>query len=159
MRPLEILIVDDDRDLADAIGEALEMVGHKPAVAYSGTEAIEKYCTQSFDITFMDVKLPDINGVETFLTIRKMDPSAQVIMMTGYRIDQLLAEATDNGAVKVLRKPFAIEEIIEPYLLQQGFIARTPRGRVLTGQAFEHLGVAAPPQAAQGTLFTGGEEE
>ena len=53
----------------------------------------------------------------------------------------------------------AIEEIIEPYLLQQGFIARTPRGRVLTGQAFEHLGVAAPPEAAQGVLFRGGEDE
>ena len=53
----------------------------------------------------------------------------------------------------------AIEEIIEPYLLQQGFIARTPRGRVLTGLAFGHLGLTAPPAAAQGTLFTGGEEE
>jgi len=53
----------------------------------------------------------------------------------------------------------AIEEIIEPYLLQQGFIARTPRGRVLTGQAFEHLGVTPPPDAAQGTLFTGGERD
>ncbi|MCO5089276.1 MAG: Holliday junction branch migration DNA helicase RuvB [Methylobacteriaceae bacterium] len=53
----------------------------------------------------------------------------------------------------------AIEDIIEPYLLQQGFIARTPRGRVLTGLAFGHLGLTAPPAAAQGTLFTGGEEE
>lgn len=113
MRPLDILIVDDDRDLADAIGEALEMVGHKPTVAYSGGDAIEKYCARSFDMTFMDVKLPDINGVETFLTIREMDPSARVVMMTGYRIDQLLAQATDNGAIKVLRKPFAMEEIVE----------------------------------------------
>ena len=40
----------------------------------------------------------------------------------------------------------AIEEIIEPYLLQQGFIARTPRGRVLTPQAFTHLGLTPPPQ-------------
>jgi CheY-like chemotaxis protein len=112
MRPLDILIVDDDHDLADAIGEALEMAGHSPTIAHSGTEAIEKYCGRSFDMTFMDVKLPDINGVETFLTIREMDPSARVIMMTGYRIDQLLAQATDNGAIKVLHKPFAMEEMI-----------------------------------------------
>jgi Holliday junction DNA helicase RuvB len=52
----------------------------------------------------------------------------------------------------------AIEEIIEPYLLQQGFIARTPRGRVLTPQAFAHLGLDAPAQAAQFPLFNGGEE-
>ncbi|MCK4866553.1 MAG: response regulator [Alphaproteobacteria bacterium] len=112
MKPLDILIVDDDRDLADAIGEALEMVGHRPTIAYSGTEAIETYCGRSFDMTFMDVKLPDINGVETFMTIREMDPNARVVMMTGYRIDQLLAQATDNGAIKVLRKPFAMEEIL-----------------------------------------------
>jgi Holliday junction DNA helicase RuvB len=53
----------------------------------------------------------------------------------------------------------AIEEIIEPYLLQQGFIARTPRGRVLTGQAFAHLGLPQPAQsAAQFPLFNGSEE-
>jgi holliday junction DNA helicase RuvB len=52
----------------------------------------------------------------------------------------------------------AIEEIIEPYLLQQGFIARTPRGRVLTGLAFEHLGVAPPAQPAQFPLFNGSDD-
>ncbi len=52
----------------------------------------------------------------------------------------------------------AIEEIVEPYLLQQGFIARTPRGRLLTGQAFAHLGLPTPAQAAaQFALFNGEE--
>jgi len=52
----------------------------------------------------------------------------------------------------------AIEEIIEPYLLQQGFIARTPRGRVLTAQAFAHLGLAVPEQpTTQFPLFNGEE--
>jgi holliday junction DNA helicase RuvB len=52
----------------------------------------------------------------------------------------------------------AIEEIIEPYLLQQGFIARTPRGRLLTGQAFAHLGLPTRAQAAaQFALFNGEE--
>jgi Holliday junction DNA helicase RuvB len=53
----------------------------------------------------------------------------------------------------------AIEEIIEPYLLQQGFIARTPRGRVLTAQAFAHLGLSQPAQSvSQYPLFNGSEE-
>jgi Holliday junction DNA helicase RuvB len=51
----------------------------------------------------------------------------------------------------------AIEEIIEPYLIQQGFVQRTPRGRLLTSHAFKHLGLAEPPrEAAQANLF---EEE
>jgi Holliday junction DNA helicase RuvB len=53
----------------------------------------------------------------------------------------------------------ALEEVVEPYLLQQGFIARTPRGRVLTLRAFRHLGIAAPAQVAisQLPLFESGE--
>jgi Holliday junction DNA helicase RuvB len=53
----------------------------------------------------------------------------------------------------------AIEEIVEPFLLQQGFVQRTPRGRVLTGAAFEHLGLAAPPRdPSQIGLFANGDE-
>jgi Holliday junction DNA helicase RuvB len=47
----------------------------------------------------------------------------------------------------------AIEEIVEPFLIQQGFIQRTPRGRMLTAQAFQHLGLAVPTQANQPNLF------
>jgi Holliday junction DNA helicase RuvB len=53
----------------------------------------------------------------------------------------------------------AIEEIVEPYLMQQGFVQRTPRGRMLTGAAYGHLGLPAPPQgAAQPGLFSGADE-
>ncbi|MFD2236124.1 Holliday junction branch migration DNA helicase RuvB [Aureimonas populi] len=54
----------------------------------------------------------------------------------------------------------AIEDIVEPYLLQQGFIQRTPRGRLLTPHAFRHIGLAVPPswQGAQASLFTEGDE-
>jgi Holliday junction DNA helicase RuvB len=54
----------------------------------------------------------------------------------------------------------AIEEIIEPFLIQQGFVQRTPRGRVLTGHAFRHLGLAEPARdPVQFGLFGGGEDE
>jgi len=54
----------------------------------------------------------------------------------------------------------AIEEIIEPFLIQQGFIQRTPRGRLLTSHAFRHLGLAEPQRdPSQFTLFAPGEEE
>ncbi|MDF2996002.1 MAG: Holliday junction helicase RuvB [Xanthobacteraceae bacterium] len=52
----------------------------------------------------------------------------------------------------------AIEEIIEPFLVQQGFIQRTPRGRMLTAHAFKHLGLAAPPSANQMPLFDEGSD-
>ena len=55
----------------------------------------------------------------------------------------------------------AIEDIIEPYLIQQGFIQRTPRGRMMTPRAFEHMGLAVPGELAtrQATLFADGEDD
>jgi Holliday junction DNA helicase RuvB len=83
-----------------------------------------------------------------------------------HRYLRLIAVNYDGGPVGIetiaagLSEPRdAIEEIIEPYLLQQGFIARTPRGRVLTGQAFAHLGLDVPAQAPnQFPLFNGSDE-
>jgi len=83
-----------------------------------------------------------------------------------HRYLRLIAVSYGGGPVGVetiaagLSEPRdAIEEIIEPYLLQQGFIARTPRGRMLTAAAFTHLGLPAPSQAsAQFPLFNGSEE-
>jgi Holliday junction DNA helicase RuvB len=43
----------------------------------------------------------------------------------------------------------AVEDVIEPFLMQQGFIQRTPRGRMATARAYDHLGLAAPPPAAK----------
>ena len=78
----------------------------------------------------------------------------------------LIAEAFGGGPVGLetlaaaLGEPSdAIEEIVEPYLIQQGLVQRTPRGRMLTGKAFAHLGLPAPgilPQQAQ--LFRNDEE-
>ncbi len=73
---------------------------------------------------------------------------------------QLLAENYGGGPVGVetiaaalSESRDAIEEVIEPFLLQQGLIARTPRGRMLAAKAWAHLGLAAPAPAAQGRLF------
>jgi Holliday junction DNA helicase RuvB len=54
----------------------------------------------------------------------------------------------------------AIEEIVEPFLIQQGFVQRTPRGRLLTGHAFRHLGLEAPTQGTvQMPLFGEGDDD
>jgi len=61
----------------------------------------------------MDVKLPGMNGVETFAEFRRIRPGARVLMMTGFSVEALVAEAVGNGALGVLRKPFAIAELLD----------------------------------------------
>ncbi len=80
---------------------------------------------------------------------------------------QLIADAFGGGPVGIEtiaaalgEARDAIEEIVEPFLLQQGFVQRTPRGRVVTGAAFAHLGLAAPPRdPAQPALFADDDDE
>lgn len=104
-KSLKILIVDDDADAADSLGELFEMEDHDVTVAYSGDEAIEAYKTVDFDVAFMDIMMPGKNGVESFFEIRKLKPDAQVFMMTGYSVEQLVKQAIDNGAMGVIGKP------------------------------------------------------
>ena len=81
---------------------------------------------------------------------------------------RLIAEHFGGGPVGIetisagLSEPRdALEDIVEPYMIQKGFLQRTPRGRLLTSKAFEHLGIAVPPDNAssQFGLFVGGEEQ
>ena len=112
MRRLNIFIVDDDRDFAESMAEALEWQGHTMTVAFSGEEAIQRFKEHNFDLTFMDVKLPGMNGVESFLEIRALKPQARVVMMTGYSVEQLLDKATRSGAWNVLHKPLKMERVL-----------------------------------------------
>ncbi len=98
--------------------------------------------------------------------LSKLEVDVRGLDALDHRYLQLIAVNYGGGPVGIetiaagLSEPRdAIEEIVEPYLLQQGFIARTPRGRVLTAQAFTHLGVAPPAmQPGQFPLFNGGDE-
>ncbi len=120
MKPQRIFVVDDDRDFAESLAELLEIRGHEVALAFSGEEAVQRFQDQDFDVTFMDVKLPGMNGVESYLEIRKLKPHAQVIMMTGFSVEHLLQQAVDEGAVGVLHKPidrdklFSLLEVAAP---------------------------------------------
>jgi len=110
---LRILVVDDDEDNANSLGELFELEGHSVTVAHSGEAAIEHYVNSSFDIAFMDVMMPGLNGVESFMEIRKLRPEAKVFMMTGYSVEQLLQQAMDHGAMGVLSKPIDIDKLLK----------------------------------------------
>ena len=113
MGRLSILVVDDDRDHADSLGELLTMQGHEVEVAYNGNEAIAAYDRRAFDLGFMDVMMPGKDGVQSFLEIKLRHPGAKIFMMTGYSVEQLLNQATNNGALGVIPKPIDIANLVD----------------------------------------------
>ncbi len=112
MGPFRILVVDDDMDFAEVMADALRLDGHAVEIAFSGEEAIKKFRGGRFDITFMDVKLPGMNGVESFMEIRRLRPDARVVMMTAFSVRSLLDTALSNGAWGIFRKPLDIEKML-----------------------------------------------
>lgn len=113
MKRLNIFIVDDDADFAESLADIFELEGHKCELAYDGEAALKRFIENDFDLTFMDVKLPGKNGVESFLDIRKIKPDARIIMMTGYSMKKLLEQAVTNGAYGILHKPFNMDKVLD----------------------------------------------
>jgi two-component system, NtrC family, response regulator HydG len=113
MSKLHVLVVDDDRDFAESLADVLRSDGHWVDTAYSGEEAILRFPLWHYDLTFMDVRLPGRNGVESLLELRKLRPDAQVYMMTGFSMEHLLERALAVGARGVLQKPLDLDRVLQ----------------------------------------------
>ncbi len=80
-------------------------------LAFNGAQAVEQYRAGYHDLVLMDVRMPGKNGVEAFMEIRHDHPQANIMMMTGYSVEQLLETAMSHGAMGVLRKPIALNQL------------------------------------------------
>ena len=107
-----ILIVDDDVGICETLSDIMEVKGYDTAIATDGYEALQKVKEVAFDVILMDIKMPGINGVETFKEIKKVRPEIAVVMMTAYAVEDLIGEALREGAYGVLYKPFDMERMI-----------------------------------------------
>jgi len=110
---IKILIVDDEKEFCVSLVDILEAKGYEVESENSGEAAIAKVKEKSFDVILMDIKMPVMNGVETFKQIKKISPKTVVIMITAYALEDLIKEALHEGAFGVLQKPVEIEKLIE----------------------------------------------
>ena len=111
-RPPSILIVDDHIDSAKMLSRILERKGYSVATATDGHKAIERVKESPFDLTFMDVKMPGMNGLETYRRIKEIRPEAVVVMMTAYDVDDLIRTAIGERAHGAIYKPLNIQEVL-----------------------------------------------
>jgi two-component system response regulator HydG len=112
MGSLRILVVDDDTDFAETLGDILEGRGHNVEVAHDGETAVRVFGERHFDLCFLDVSLPGRNGVDSFVEMRKLRSDARVVMMTGFSVEDLLARAVEEGAWAVLHKPLDAARVL-----------------------------------------------
>lgn len=110
---LAILVVDDNEDLLETFSLILKRRGFHVETAGNGITAVDRYKEHAFDVTLMDIVMPEMNGVEAFRKIKEMDPEASVILMTAYSEEELIQIAKNEGARKVISKPIRIDQLID----------------------------------------------
>lgn len=111
MCALNVLVVDDDRDTATGLANFLTLDGHAVDVAFSGEAAISNAASNDYDLVILDVVLPGMNGFETMSVLRQADPSARVILMSGFWGACLEDTALDEDAVDVMPKPVDLDAL------------------------------------------------
>jgi len=109
-----VLVVDDNPAIGEALQQVLTKNGHVVGVASTGEEAIAMAVQEAYDVLFIDLKLPAINGLETYLAIKKVNPEAVAVIMTAYldELSDLVDRALEEDAYALLRKPFDIEDVL-----------------------------------------------
>jgi two-component system nitrogen regulation response regulator NtrX len=107
----KILIVDDETSIQRVVRQLFEYEDHTVAVASDGPEALE--AAQAFrpDVTFLDVKMPGMDGLEVLDRLRQADPTAVVVMISGHGTIHTAVEATRKGAFDFLEKPLDTDRL------------------------------------------------
>jgi len=107
-------VVDDDKNFCGNMKDILSDKDYRVSVAYDANTAIEKVCEESFDVITLDMKLPPLNGLEIYLSIRDIRPNVVIIMITGYlqEMGKLVEQTLQKGARVLLEKPIDMDYLI-----------------------------------------------
>ena len=113
-RPAKILIVDDEELIRDLISITLFDLGHTTIEAANGEKAVSLYQEHNPDLVFLDILMPVMNGIDAYLAIKKINPEAKIVFITGHAgeyLEKILVILAKNEYVYLLRKPFDFTEI------------------------------------------------
>lgn len=108
---MQILIVDDDEAQRGLLAGFLKKKGHSVDTAESGMVALEKTKTTGYDLAIMDLKMPELDGIETMSRLKDIDPTTYFIILTGYGTVENAVRAMKLGAYDFLGKPVNLDEL------------------------------------------------
>jgi DNA-binding NtrC family response regulator len=111
-KPVSVLIVDDDTKLLDVFKSGLTSEGYTCETAASAMSVLELINEPLFNIMLIDIKLPDMNGLELTRKVKGLKPGMIVIIMTGFIENFDYDKAIEAGASDFIKKPFALKELL-----------------------------------------------
>jgi excisionase family DNA binding protein len=108
-----ILVIDDEKSIGKLFQMSLAKFGHDVFVADSAASGLTTAQNEDFDLIFLDLKMPEIDGAELFKQIRQLKPEMQVIIITGYPESELMMKALQYGPFGIMHKPFSNTDIMQ----------------------------------------------
>jgi two-component system response regulator HydG len=109
--PIRVLVIDDDRGLAEALAESLERAGYDCTIATSGTQGARLIEAEDWDVVLTDLRMYDLDGLAILRKAKEQLPDAEVVMITGHGDVKSAVEAIKLGASNYLTKPVDAEEV------------------------------------------------
>jgi len=103
---LQVLVIDDDEMVCSLIRKWIELAGSFADCVTSGEDALSLLRVQRYDLIFLDLRMPQINGVETLMRIKELSSETEVVICTSYFEGKLMEQALELGPLRVLKKPF-----------------------------------------------------
>lgn len=135
----KILVIDDEHSVRWAFEKALQKANYEVALADNGLKGLNLYYEFKPDITFVDIRMPEMDGLQILEKVMNDDPKALIIVMTAYSDMETTVNAMKLGAYDFLTKPFNIDECLS--LISRGLAARN-------SSKIAELGVLAPKSSA-----------
>lgn len=112
-KSFKVLVVDDDQEIGYMFQRLLGGPQTTVTIARDGYEALEMIKSEPYNLIFLDVRLPGMDGVQTLEEIKKLSPDSIVVMMSGYSVEEEIKRAMALGAQDFIAKPFEdIDEIM-----------------------------------------------
>lgn len=119
MNEFKVLLVDDEEDFVHTLVKRLTRRKLDVRSALSGKEALKSASDFVPDVIVLDVKMPDMDGIETLKQIKMLCPATEVIMLTGHANVEVAIRGMELGAFDYLMKPIEIDELL--YKLQDAY--------------------------------------
>ncbi len=109
---MNILIADDEVSIRELVGEVLSGEGHEITLAEDGKDALEKFNRTWHEIVFSDIRMPNMNGIELLMAIKKINENTQFVVMTSHASIDNSIDALRKGAFDYILKPFENLDVI-----------------------------------------------
>lgn len=110
-RGKRVLVIDDEEGMRITLAASLELEGYEVVEARDGIQALELVRQQEFTLVISDIRMPGLNGVETFRELKRIQPELTVVLMTAFALEKLIEEAIAEGVYTVIHKPFSMDHL------------------------------------------------